>query len=187
MQNKWGVAIERVMDLSDLAVSHWMVENSYIYWARHGFVGHRLVPLIKGFEWFENSHVSDKLWCLPHNGVADTIVYQEHSTNWEDYRFELFENVNLLSMSWIWGTQVCPTLTIVVTNTVKRKFPGIKIKKEEAILWKIRTTGIGDNHKAGKLNFLCRLVQWNLYKATTKICFTLDNCSLTTVSIEMIM
>ena len=46
-----------------------------------------------------------------------------------------------------------------ITSTVKRKFPGIKIKKEEAILWKIRTTGIGENHKAGKLNFLLSLVQ----------------------------
>ena len=57
---------------------------------------------------------------------------------------------------------------MVVASTVKRKFPGIEIKKEEAILWKIRTTGIGENHKAVKLNFLLRLVQWNLYKETTK-------------------
>ena len=42
-------------------------------------------------------------------------------------------------------------------------------QEKEAILWKIRTTGIGENHKAGKLNFLRRLVQWNLYKETTKI------------------
>ena len=85
-----ATSIERVNDLLDLAVSHWVVENSYIYWARHGFVGPCCVPLIKGFEWFE---VSGKLWYLPHNGVADTIIYQEHSTNWEDYRFALFENV----------------------------------------------------------------------------------------------
>ena len=64
---------------------------------------------------------------------------------------------------------MCATLTIVVVSTVQRKFPGIKIKKEEAILWKIRTTGIGEIHKAGKLNFLLRLVQWNLCKETIKI------------------
>ena len=59
-----ATSIERVNDLSDLAVSHWVVENSYIYWARQQFVRPCCVPL-SGWE---------KLHLLSASTICQTLL-----------------------------------------------------------------------------------------------------------------